>query len=280
MITGVIDTGGGMRGIYAAGVLDGCMDRKIHFDIAIGISAGCANLASYMAGQKKRNYLFYTEYALRKEYMSFRNVIRKGSFIDMDYVYGTLSNSGGENPLNYRALIENPAAFIVVATDAKTGEAVYFNKNDIPMDDYAVFKASSSIPFVCKPYPVQNTLYYDGALGDPVPVEKAFSMGCDKVVLILTKPKNVPREPGKDVKLAAAIQRKYPLAAEKLRLRAQHYNEGVALAKEYEKQGRLLIVAPEDLCGMDTLSRDVAPMNRMYQRGIKDSQLIQDFLSQ
>ena len=279
MKTGIIDTGGGMRGIFASGVLDGCMEKNMQFDLAIGISAGSANLASFLAGQKQRNYRFYTEYASRKEYMSFGNLLRKGSFIDMEYVYGTLSNSGGENPLDYEALMANPTQYLVIATDAKTGAPVYFDKSDIPKDDYSIFKASSSIPVVCKPYPLGDALYYDGALGDPIPVEKAFSMGCDRVILILTKPKNVPRTPGKDTKLAVAIRRKYPKASEQLSLRAQHYNEGVARAKEYEAQGRLLIVAPDDLCGMDTLTRDRAAMDQMYQKGLACSQQIQDFLS-
>ena len=53
--TGVVDVGGGYRGIYAAGVLDYCMDQGIHFDLGIGVSAGRVNLISYAAGQARRN---------------------------------------------------------------------------------------------------------------------------------------------------------------------------------------------------------------------------------
>ena len=60
MKTGVIDVGGGLRGIYAAGVLDYCMEQSIRFELGIGISAGSANLASFAAGQRGRNYQFYT----------------------------------------------------------------------------------------------------------------------------------------------------------------------------------------------------------------------------
>ena len=89
MKTGVIDVGGGLRGIYAVGIFDYCMDHDIHFDLGIGISAGSANLASFAAGQRGRNHQFYMEYAFRKQYMSAGNFILKRSFIDMDYVYGT-----------------------------------------------------------------------------------------------------------------------------------------------------------------------------------------------
>lgn len=96
----------GLRGIYAAGVLDYCMEHDIRFDLGIGVSAGSANLASYAAGQIGRNYKFYTEYAFRRQYMGIGNFIFKHSFIDNDYVYGTLCRADGEYPLDYPSLRE------------------------------------------------------------------------------------------------------------------------------------------------------------------------------
>lgn len=240
---GVVDVGGGLRGIYAAGVLDYCMEEGITFDLGIGVSAGSANLASFIAKQPKRNYQFYTEYAMRKPYMSAGNFFRTGSYIGLDYIYGTLSNSDGESPLDYKTMHKNPMEFIVVATDAWTGKARYFDKWDICQDHYDIFKASSAIPVVCKPYiiDIDNRPYYDGALGDPVPIEKAFEMGCDKVVLILN-------------------------------------NQSVALAKEYEKQGKLLIISPDDTCGVSTLSREVKSLCRLYEKGYGDAAVIKAFI--
>ena len=227
MQTGVIDVGGGFRGVYACGVLDYCMDENIRFDLGIGVSAGSANLASFSSGQRGRNYRFYTVYGLRRQYASLWNFIRKRSFIDMDYVYGTLTKHDGEDPLDYAALRENPMEFLIVAANAVTGETKYFDKREMRQDNYDVLKTSSSIPFICQPYFVQGTPYYDGALSDPVPVEKAFASGCDRVVVLLTKPENVLRTSKRDEKLAARIHKKYPNAAEKLCQRANRYNEGV-----------------------------------------------------
>ncbi len=131
---GVVDVGGGYRGVYAAGVLDYCMEQKIPFDLAIGVSAGSANLISYAAGQRRRNYQFYTEYGLRKEYAGIKNFLFKKSFVDLDYVYGTLSNSDGEYPLDYIAAIKNPIEFLAAATEAETGRARYFSKEYISQD--------------------------------------------------------------------------------------------------------------------------------------------------
>lgn len=278
MKTGVVDVGGGLRGIYAAGVFDWCLDHDIRFDLCIGVSAGSANVTAYVAEQRGRNYRFYAEYSFRKEYMGIGRFLRKRSFIDLDYVYGTLSNSDGEAPLDYQKIIESSSEVLVVATNAETGEVKYFDKGDMKQDCYDILKASSAIPFVCHPYSVESIPYYDGALSDPVPIEKAFSCGCEKVVLILTKPKDIIRTSKKDEKLAAGIRKSYPLAAEKLCKRAVRYNEGVELAKQYEKEGKLLILAPDDTCGMDTLTRDMEAMKRVYGKGISNAEQIKDFL--
>lgn len=278
MKLGVVDVGGGLRGIYAAGVFDYCLDAGIQFDFCVGVSAGSANIVSYVAGQKKRNYVFYTDYPFRKEYMSVHNMVHKRSYLDLDYVYGTLSNSDGENPLDHPAILRNPAELLIVASNALTGKVKYFEKTDLKPDDYSVLKASSAIPFVCRPYEVEGIPYYDGALGDPVPVEKAFQCGCDKVVVVLSKPKDVLREPGKDPFLAKRIQKKYPLAAQNLLLRAQRYNDGVDLAKRYEAQGRALIVAPDDTCGVDTLTKDREALERFYRKGYQDGRAISRFI--
>lgn len=275
---GIVDVGGGYRGVYASGVLDYCMDHGICFDLGIGVSAGSANLISYAARQRGRNHQFYTEYGLRKEYASLGNFLFKKSFVDLDYVYGTLSNSDGENPLDYPAVAADSMEFIVVATEAETGQPRYFDKSYISQDDYSVLKASSAIPFVCHPYAVGDTLYYDGALGDTVPLLKAFELGCDRVVLLLTLPLDTVRTADKDKKLAARIRKKYQLAADKLEQRAEHYNEGVALAKKLAAEGKVLIVAPDDTCGVSTLSRDADALRRLYEKGYQDGKRILDFL--
>lgn len=280
MKTGIVDVGGGLRDIYGAGVLDRCLDEDIHFDLCIGVSAGSANLASYLAGQRGRNYKFYTEYAFRKEYMSMNNFLHSRNYVGLDYAYSVLSNADGENPLDYGRLAADPAEFLVVASDAESGMVKYFTKADITQDNYDICKASCAIPFVCRPYPVGPRVYYDGALSDPVPVAKAFEEGCGKVVVILTRPKSVVRAVGKDEMIARRIRRKYPLAADNLLRRSERYNAGVALAKEYERQGRALIVAPPSTGGLSTLSRDKDALEHFYRRGYADGAAIKGFLEE
>ncbi|MBR1660580.1 MAG: patatin family protein [Oscillospiraceae bacterium] len=277
MKLGVVDVGGGLRGIYAAGVLDRCMDDGVHFDLGIGVSAGSANLGAFFAEQRGRNYRFYTDYSFRKEYMSVRNFLRKRSLIDLEYAYGTLSAPDGEDPFAWRAFQDNPADCLIVATDARTGEAHYFGKPDMEEGRLDPCKASSALPFLCRPWVIDGVPYYDGALSDPVPVEKAFALGCDRVVLLLTKPKLTLRTSERDERIAARIRGEFPAAAEKLCRRARTYNACVERAMEQEKTGRVLIVAPDDTCGVDTLTRDRDALHRLYEKGYADGAAIAAF---
>ena len=276
---GIIDAGGGLRGIYGAGVFDYCLDRGIRFGYCIGISAGSANIASYLAKQRGRNYRFYMEYAFRKQYMSLGNLVRTGSYLDLDYVYGGLSNQDGENPLDYEALEKSESIMKVVALNAQTGETVYFDKRDMAQDDYHILKASSNLPVVNRPYWANGIPCYDGGMADPIPLKKAFEDGCGKVAVILTKPRDLLREQKKDVPPARLLRRRYPAAADQLLLRYKKYNDGVALAKKLEQQGKALIIAPDDCCGMNTLTKSRKSMEQMYQKGYSDAAALPEFLS-
>ena len=64
------------------------------------------------------------------------------------------------------------------------------------------------------------------------------------------------------------MKRSHPEAAEKLLNRYQTYNDEVALAKEYEQDGRVLILAPESLYGLNTLSKSFEGLERMYATGL------------
>lgn len=278
MKIGVLDAGGGFRGIYGCGVLDACLDMGIMFDYAVGVSAGSANLFSYLARQRGRNYVFYTEYGFRKQYASLGNFLRRGNYVDLDYVYSTLSNSDGENPLDYDAFEANPAEFYVVACDARTGEAAYLGRDFISRDNYQVCKASSALPVACRPQRVGDRLYFDGGMADPVPIEKAFADGCDKVVLILTRPRSSLRTSKDDATFARLLKLRYPKAARELSLRYKKYNDAVALAGEYEKQGKLLVVAPDSIGHMTTLKRTKEDMDMLYEKGLRDAKKIPEFL--
>lgn len=275
---GVIDVGGGLRGIYGSGVFDRCLDDNINFDYCIGVSAGSANAITYLSRQKGRTYRFYHDYSGRKEYMSFGNFFKHSQYIDLDYVYGTMTNSGGEDSLDFPAVLRNDSSLTVVATDAETGEPAYFTKNDMVQDDYRILKASSSLPLVCKPYEINGRMYYDGGISDPVPVKKALNDGCDRLVLILTKPLSNSDTLTRDSRVAKLLKGKYPELSKKLADKSISYKNGVDIALEMEKQGKCIIIAPDDCCGVSTLTKEKDKLHALYEKGYNDGARIKEFV--
>ena len=213
MKVGVIDIGGGMRDIYGAGVLDRCMQDGVRFDCCIGVSAGSANLITYLAGQRGRNYRFYSVYSKRRQFMILGNFLKNGSYFDFDYVYCGVGNSDGEDPLDHDAFMQSSADFFVVALNADTGQPHYFTKADFTRDNYQPLSASSCIPALNRPVVLGGTRYFDGGLADPMPVEKAFAEGCDKVILLLTHPVEHYMKAEPMPRIAKLFAKKYPAAA-------------------------------------------------------------------
>jgi len=275
---GIIDMGGGFRGIYGAGVYDRLMDQGIVFDMAIGVSAGSANLGYYLAGQRGRIKRYYNEFNMRPEYASLHNYLHTHSFLNLDYIYSTLANTDGEEPLDHRAFMASPCRYEAVACNALTGKARYFDKSEIRLNHYDAMKASSALPVYCRPYVIDGVPYYDGGIVDPAPVERAFANGCDRVVLVMTRPRDFRRTAHRDRMDANLIQHRYPQAAKTLARHYLTYNGSLDAAEEYAKQGRVLIVAPDALDGMSTLTRDLPKLEAFYQKGYHDAAAIAVFM--
>ncbi len=277
---GIIDVGGGMRGIFTAGIYDYLNDQGVQpFDYCIGVSAGSGNLVSYLAGQRGRNRRFYMEYAFRPEYMSMHNMLRSGSYIDLDYPYEVLSGQEGEDPVDLAAFNSSTAWYEAVVTDAATGDPVYYGKDMLAGGNFDVVKASCCVPGACRPYPVNGVPGFDGGVADPVPYKRSLAMGCDRLVVLLTRPAGYRRPLLEHRGMLEKALRDWPNAYSALLRRSARYNRDVAAVKELEREGKALLVAPADIGGMSTLTRDKEAMERLYQMGYEQGPRVLEFVN-
>ena len=274
---GIIDVGGGNRDAFGAGVFDYLMDNKIYFDYCVGVSAGSANCASYVARQRGRNLVFYTKYNLSRKTINPIKHLFGADIINLDYIYSTLSNSDGACPLDYETMISSGTDMRVVATDADTGEAVYIKKSEIRKDDYGAFSASSALPPYNNAYHWHDRNYFDGGISDPIPHALAFSEGCEKVVIILTLPKDHFRDSSKDA-AAADKMKKYPAMIPPMKHKSELYNKQLKDALDLENRGDVLIIAPDGNFKGGSLAKDKNQIMQMYQEGYEKAGLIPDFL--
>lgn len=276
---GYIDVGGGMRAVYGAGVLDRLFDDNVKFPCYIGVSAGSANIISHLGGHRERTLRFYRDYSYHKEYMGFNLWIKNKSYLNLDYIYSTLTDEDGLDPLNYDAFEKNNAQFFAVTTDSLTGEACYLDRSFIAKNDCFAIKASCSIPLFCPPKSRNGVSYFDGGVADPIPIRKAFELGCDKVVVTLTLAKDFHKNHKFPEWLYPVIVHKYPKTAVKMYEMIDKYNEDLEYIKELEEQGKVLILSPDDCCGITTLKRTKEGIQSLYNKGYEDAYKVKGFLS-
>lgn len=278
MKLGITDPGGGLRGIYTVGIYDYCLDHNISFDLGIGVSAGAANLVAFMTGVRQRNLRMYTEYAHRKEFMGINNLIKQHSYVNLDYIYNQLNNIHSENPLDFDAFNKHPMELQIVATDAHHGLPVYLDRSLIHPEKLDALMASASIPVVCPAFPIGPNRYYDGAVSDPIPVQRAFDSGCDKVIVLLTMPREFRRVLAADYPLITALHTSYPKMSHALKRRFMIYNRSLALAKKYEAEGKAIIIAPKNFHNVGVLSGSKEDLLNLYKEGYQDGAKITAFL--
>ena len=274
---GIIDIGGGMRGIYTSGLFDYLMDKGISFRYYLGVSSGSANLIAYAAGQRGRTYRFYTEDAFNKDFMGLGSYFKKGMIMNLDKIF--------ENPLadttpsvDFLDFMTADFSFTAVSTHMKTLEPRYFTKADFSPKDFTALKAAAAMPVACRnPIKFRNDFYFDGGLSDPIPYQKAFDDGCDKVIVCITKPDH-ERKTILPWYIVKPLLIKYPNVAESVLDLHTKYNEGVDNILRLQEEGKALVVAPEECFGINTITRDLDGLNKLYQLGYKDGRKIEAFL--
>lgn len=279
---GLVVEGGGMKCAYNAGILDVFFDHQITFDYCIGVSGGAGNVASFVAGQRGRNIRFFTEHIHSPQYFGVKSLLKTGNLFGLQYIYGDLTNTTGKDPLDFPAIMKNPAEYEVAAKNAVTGEAEYFGKEDMKQDDYRPIMASSAIPAACRPVVINGVPYYDGGISDAIPVRRALEKGCDRIVVILSKQRDYVRKPQGMRFLYSTLCRKYPKIIEDIDRRHITYRENLQEVFDLEKKGKAFVFAPSEHVKVGTYSMDEKTERILYDLGVKDfaerQEELKDFL--
>ena len=279
MKIGLVVEGGGMKCAYNAAILDAFLDHNITFAYCIGASGGSGNLASYLAGQRGRNLRFFTEHIHSPSYFGLRSFLKTGDLFGLQYIYGTLTNSMGKDPLDFPALKNNPAEYEVVVTNALTGKAEYFGKEAMAQDDYRLIMASSAIPAACRPVELNDIPYFDGGLSDAIPVSRALEKGCDRLVVILSKMRDYVRKP-QGMRLFYTMRcHRYPQIISLIDHRHTAYNQNLQEVFGLEREGKAFVFAPSHPIHAGTYFMNEQAERDLYSLGMEDFNKQKDALA-
>lgn len=167
--------GGAARGFAHVGVIKSLEAQGVVPDIVVGTSAGSLVGALYANGhggfelQKMALAMDEATIADWASPLSGRGLI-KGEALQ-NYVNRVL----GQRPIE-----RLPRKFAAVAADLRSGEIMVFERGNTGM----AVRASSSVPGVFQPVPINGREYVDGGLVSPVPARVARQLGADVVIAV------------------------------------------------------------------------------------------------
>lgn len=276
MKIGLVLEGGGMRGLYTAGVLDVMMEHQWMPDVVCGTSAGVTFGVNLLSQQKGRVLRYNCRYAGDRRYISLHSWLTTGNMINRDFAYDLLPHE--LDPFDEETFEQSKAAFYATITNMRTGQAEYVRITNT-WQQMDVIRASASLPIICQPVEWQGEKYLDGGLVDNIPLDKCIELGCDKIIIVLTRPLEYVRNDH----IAGVCRLCYPRYKALLRAieqRNDRYNARLQQIRRLEQEGKVFVLRPSENISVGRLEKDVARLQALHQLGVADATRLWDDLAQ
>ena len=269
MKIGLVLEGGGMRGMYTAGVLDTFLNKDFWVDGIISVSAGALFGVNYPSRQKGRAIRYNKKFISDKRYISFKSLVSTGNIVNKDFAFY-------EVPFKYdvfdnKTFKESDIDFYVAVTNLQTAQAEYVKLID-PLAQMEMLRATSAMPYVSRPVDIDGIPYLDGAIADSIPVEQMQKLGYDKIIVILTRTLDY-RKSKPMTWIAKWFYRRYPHFADAVNQRYAMYNQQVENVIKLAEEGDIFVIRPSVDLKIKRIEKDPNKLQAMYELGMKDMQL-------
>lgn len=274
--------GGSLRGLFTAGVLDALLDNEVYIEYVNGVSAGSMNGMNYISRQRGRSKRINLKYLHDKRYISYKNMFKSRQIFNFDFLFDDISNK--YDIFDWESFNDKAKKYEVVATDVITGESRFFDKNNCS-DIISAVKASASMPVMSKMIDVEGRKYLDGGISTPIAYKRAFDVGYSKAIVVLTREEGYRKKPVN--KINESIYKRYfkplPNLVEKLMTVPERYNRMQEEMEELAKDGKLLIIRPQNKVTVQRLEHNSVKLEKLYnegyEEGLKNIENIKNFIT-
>ncbi|WP_446897749.1 patatin-like phospholipase family protein [Clostridium sp. LBM24168] len=274
---GLVLEGGGMRGLYTAGVLDFFMEKNLYFPYVIGVSMGACNAASYISRQKGRNKRININYIDDPRYLSIKNWISRKGIFGSDFIFNEIPNK--LELFNTETFNNSSERFVIGATDCDNGKPVYFEKDKCKDDILDIIKASSSLPFMAPIVKYKGINLLDGGISDPIPVKKSIKDGNNRNVIILTRNKGYVKKPFKLKILAKKVYSSHKGLIDSMMNRYKKYNDTIRYIEKLESEGKAFVIRPSKVMKVKRIEKNKRKLTELYEQGYKEAKKYYDHLN-
>ncbi|MBR2788523.1 MAG: patatin family protein [Erysipelotrichaceae bacterium] len=259
--------GGGMRGAYTAGALTWLIDNGIEFSSSYGISSGAFYLCGYLMNDKQFLYDCSTDAVTDKRYMFLPGIIRSGKPVDYDFLFNQILVK--EKHMDLSPLKDLDREGFIGLYDLSQGKTVYVSTRDVNVD---LLKAAASLPILGKLVKYNDREYFDGGITKMIPIEKAIEDGCEKFLIITTKPENYVRKPAKKP-IIALMKAMYPQCSQISKdyaVRHLNYKKQIELIRELAEQKKAVFCFPSKESKVTRMGGTFEQLDDLFRLGYSD----------
>lgn len=192
--------GGGNLGAIQVGMLRALVARGERPDLVVGCSVGALNGLMVAADPTPEGIE-----ALRQVWLEtsgddvFPSGRVSGPWQLLTRGPSMFSNEGLRDLIDrctpYERFEDYPIPLQCIATNLRTGRSHWFDRG--PVHDAVL--ASAALPAALPPVVIDGEHYIDGGVIDNVPISRAITLGCDRVVVLhvgnFERPRPIPRRP-------------------------------------------------------------------------------------
>ena len=265
MKIGLVLEGGGMRGLFSAGVLDALLELKeLSVNGIVGVSSGALFGVNYVSKQKERAVRYNKKYADDKRYMGLHSWITTGNAVNKDFAFYELPYK--LDVFDNETFKKAKTDFYVVMTNVETGKPEYVLIEDA-FAQMEYLRATSALPFASKIIEINGKKYLDGGISDSIPIDFCENLGYDKIIAVLTRPEGTYKE-DKLGFLYKLVYRKYPNLVNSLLNMATDYEKVLAKIKDLENKGKIFVVRPPEVLKIGRLEKNRDKIQKVYDTGL------------
>ena len=265
MKIGLVLEGGGMRGLFSAGVLDALLELKeLNVNGIVGVSSGALFGVNYVSKQKERAVRYNKKYADDKRYMGLHSWITTGNAVNKDFAFYELPYK--LDVFDNETFKKAETDFYVVMTNVESGKPEYVLIEDA-FAQMEYLRATSALPFASKIIEINGKKYLDGGISDSIPIDFCESLGYDKIIAVLTRPEGTYKE-DKLGFLYKLVYRKYPNLVNSLLNMATDYEKVLVKIKDLENKGKIFVVRPPEVLKIGRLEKNRDKIQKVYDIGL------------
>lgn len=257
-----------MRGLYTAGVLDAMIDHGFHPDVICGTSAGVTFGVNLPSNQRGRALRYNKQYVGDKRYISLHSWLTTGNMINAEFAYGELPRV--LDPFDEEAFEHSGTKFYATLTNTRTGEAEYMLLEDC-MRQMDVIRASASLPILSRKVRIGAEDYLDGGLSDNIPLHRCMDEGCEKIIVVLTRPAGYV----KNEHISTLCRLWYPSDKglhHTVSGRNGQYMRRLEEVNLLEREGKLFVFRPSEHLKIARLERKPERLQALYDLGQRDAE--------